>query len=100
MNTTPAILYKKIENVREAGATFLGATHSGGVPLQSHRQFLRLAESDQMTAGHLVGRDPETFPCYASLEISRKEPVIARNQHASRHRRPALEGARRSENGI
>src|SRR5262245_9948416 len=50
-----------------------------------------------MAAGHQIRPQAEPVARYASLEVSGKEPVIARNEHASRHRGPAFEIAARRE---
>jgi hypothetical protein len=54
----------------------------------------RVCEREEKAAGKLVDRGVEAFPCDATLELDRKETVVASGDHVDRDRAPGLGRAR------
>jgi hypothetical protein len=53
-----------------------------------------------MVAGKHVDWDVEAFPCDATLELDRKEPVVASGDHVDRDRGPGPESAGLAERDL
>src|SRR5918911_419173 len=64
----------------------------GTLPIrfQAVGQLLRAAEGDEMTGGHLVGGNAQTFSHDPALEFHREEAVVAALQEPRRYVRPLL----------
>jgi hypothetical protein len=60
----------------------------------------RVREREEMATRKLVDADVQSFLCDATLELDRKEPIVASGDHMDRDRRPGLESAGLAEHDV
>jgi hypothetical protein len=60
----------------------------------------RVREREEMATWKLADGDLEALLCHATLELDRKEAIVASGDHMDRYRRPRLESAGLAEHDI